>query len=65
MTTKKSEYEKAVDWLRTRIGSRGQSAAAEKLGASTSTLSRVLSGGNPPSADKMLHWLASYGAYLA
>lgn len=65
MTRKKSEYEKAVEWLKERIGRRGQSSAAEKMGASTSTLNRVLNGGNPPSADKMLHWLAAYGAYIS
>ena len=65
MTRKKNEYEKAVEWLKERIGNRGQAAAAEKMGASTSTLNRVLNGGNPPSADKMLNWLSAYGAYIS
>lgn len=65
MNDKKSEYQKAIDWLNSRIGKREQAAVAEKIGAAVSTFNRVLSGGSTPPADKMLLWLNAFGVHLA
>jgi peptidase, S24 family len=61
----KTEYEKAVEWLNKKAEKAGGITNLGKtLGASATTFFRVLKGGSPPSADKLLDWVAQLGGRI-
>lgn len=59
------EYEKAIEWLNEKARQAGGiTSLGKELGAPPSTFYRVLSGGPPPTADKIFGWLSSLGARI-
>lgn len=62
----KTEYEKAVEWLNKKAEKAGGiTNLAKALGASSTTFFRVLKGGPPPGADKLLSWMEQLGGKIA
>ena len=56
----KTDYEKAIEWLNKKAEKAGGITNLGKtVGAPASTFFRVLKGGSPPGADKLLDWIPS------
>ena len=61
----KTDYEKAIEWLNTKAEKAGGITNLGKtVGAPASTFFRVLKGGSPPGADKLLDWISQLGGKI-
>ena len=61
----KTDYEKAIEWLNKKAEKAGGITNLGKtVGAPASTFFRVLKGGSPPGADKLLDWISQLGGKI-
>ena len=61
----KTDYEKAIEWLNQKAEKAGGITNLGKtVGAPASTFFRVLKGGSPPGADKLLDWISQLGGKI-
>ena len=61
----KTDYEKAIEWLNKKAEKAGGITDLGKtVGAPASTFFRVLKGGSPPGADKLLDWISQLGGKI-
>ena len=61
----KTDYEEAIEWLNKKAEKAGGITNLGKtVGAPASTFFRVLKGGSPPGADKLLDWISQLGGKI-
>ena len=61
----KTDYGKAIEWLNKKAEKAGGITNLGKtVGAPASTFFRVLKGGSPPGADKLLDWISQLGGKI-